>query len=286
MLKPIFESINVETLESKEINGTQFFLAKNAPNVTKARHEHGFCYYNFLIGGSATEVMEDGKKIIYTLHEVHFHPSHQVHTTEIGADGSISIAIAPDKEILDHMRRSGIDLSSPWTLSDRKIGEVAMQIEEAFKSAGDTSAQLTELLEKLIDLSMEFVRREYGHVQPWLIRAKEFIQAHPNKALTLQEIADDVGIHPVHLAQEFKKHYDATVGEYVRVLRMEQARHLLVTSSFSIAEISNKLGFYDHAHFVKVFKTKCGQTPSAYRREFGKPKMLSRRMRQDAVPAT
>jgi AraC family transcriptional regulator len=283
MLKPIFESINVETLDTKEINGNTFFLAKNAPNITKARHEHGFCYYTFLISGNATELIEGGKKLVYKPYEVHFQPANQVHTTEIGSEGSLAIAIAPDKEILDHMRRSGVDISSPWTLSDRKISELAVQIEDAMRNSSDPTTQLSELFEKLIDLSMDYVRGAFGHVQPWLIRAKEFVQAHPNKALTLQEIADEVGIHPVHLAQEFKKHFGATVGEYVRVLRMEQARHLLVTSNYSIAEISNKLGFYDHAHFVKVFKTKCGQTPSAYRREFGKPKLLSRRLRMEAM---
>jgi AraC-like DNA-binding protein len=78
-----------------------------------------------------------------------------------------------------------------------------------------------------------------------------------------------VDIHPVHLAQEFKRVYGTTVGQFSRSLRLEQARKLLAETREPISSIAVKTGFYDPAHFSRVFRSQFGLTPSEFRRTMG-----------------
>lgn len=55
---------------------------------------------------------------------------------------------------------------------------------------------------------------------------------------------------------------------YLTNIRMEQAKKLLLTTSLSITEISERSGYKDYRVFTKVFKKSEGITPSQYRRDF------------------
>ena len=55
---------------------------------------------------------------------------------------------------------------------------------------------------------------------------------------------------------------------YLTNIRMEQAKKLLLSTSLSIAEVSEQSGYGDYRVFTKVFKKAEGITPSQYRRDF------------------
>ena len=55
---------------------------------------------------------------------------------------------------------------------------------------------------------------------------------------------------------------------YLTSIRMEKAKKLLLATSLSIGEISEKCGYADYRVFTKAFKKEEGSTPSQYRRNF------------------
>ena len=55
---------------------------------------------------------------------------------------------------------------------------------------------------------------------------------------------------------------------YLTNIRMEHAKKLLLSTSLSIAEVSEQSGYGDYRVFTKVFKKSEGITPSQYRRDF------------------
>jgi AraC family transcriptional regulator len=99
----------------------------------------------------------------------------------------------------------------------------------------------------------------------WLERAQELVRARFPDRPTLAQLAESVGVHPVHLARTFRERYRCTLGEYVRQLRLEFARHELVTSGASFAEIALAAGFCDQSHLTRLFKRSTGMTPAEYR---------------------
>jgi len=103
------------------------------------------------------------------------------------------------------------------------------------------------------------------HPPRWLQQAKDLLQAQFTEHLTLAEVAQNVGVHPVHLAQMFHKSYRSTVGDYLRRLRIEYACRELASSETPIVEIALAAGFCDQSHFTRTFKRSTGMAPSQYR---------------------
>jgi AraC family transcriptional regulator len=99
----------------------------------------------------------------------------------------------------------------------------------------------------------------------WLEQVAEMLNERFADSLTLREIARTVGIHPVHLARTFRQHYQCTVGDYVRKLRIEFACRQVLNSSMSLPEIALAAGFSDQSQFSRTFKRAMGITPASFR---------------------
>ncbi len=69
----------------------------------------------------------------------------------------------------------------------------------------------------------------------------------------------------MHLSREFHKHFQMTIGEYIRKRRIEHASELLSNSELSMAEIASICGFSDQSHFCALFKKHSGMTPGKFR---------------------
>jgi AraC family transcriptional regulator len=99
----------------------------------------------------------------------------------------------------------------------------------------------------------------------WLAQTEEILHACFPKAMTHNELAKAVGVHPVHLASMFRKYFQSTIGEHVRSLRIDYASRQLAGSVASLADIALAAGFDDQSHFSKVFKRITGTTPAQFR---------------------
>lgn len=99
----------------------------------------------------------------------------------------------------------------------------------------------------------------------WLKHARDMFREHFSEPLTLGQVAELVGVHPVYLASAFRTHYGSTVGEFVRRLRIEYAAREISSTDEHITHIALKAGFADHSHLTKTFKRLTGLTPRQYR---------------------
>jgi AraC family transcriptional regulator len=99
----------------------------------------------------------------------------------------------------------------------------------------------------------------------WLARAQALLLDRFQETLTLDDIAADCHVSADHLAREFRKQFGVTVGEFVRQRRLDFACEQLAAGRQSLAEIAEAAGFADQSHFTRVFRTRMGVTPGAYR---------------------
>lgn len=100
----------------------------------------------------------------------------------------------------------------------------------------------------------------------WVPRIEEILRDGFDDQLTLQSIADELGIHRVHLSREFPRYFNCTFSEYLRRIRVEKALSLLRNKRYSLTEIGLLCGFADQSHFIRCFKDFHGITPKAFRR--------------------
>ncbi|MBC7369312.1 MAG: helix-turn-helix transcriptional regulator [Undibacterium sp.] len=96
-------------------------------------------------------------------------------------------------------------------------------------------------------------------------QAKEFLRRNFAQALTLGEIAWHVKMSEEHLARVFRKVTGQTVFDYLRTVRLESAKTLLIDSSQTLTEIAALTGFGSLSLFSRNFSQYVGQSPSAYR---------------------
>jgi two-component system response regulator YesN len=96
-------------------------------------------------------------------------------------------------------------------------------------------------------------------------KVRTFIQENLAEGITLQIIADHIGLHPVYLSKVYKTVTHETIGDYIFRTRMERAAYLLRNTDLKIMEISAQLGFFATPHFIKIFKKHYGCTPQEYR---------------------
>jgi AraC family transcriptional regulator len=107
---------------------------------------------------------------------------------------------------------------------------------------------------------------ESGRAPGWLQKAREIFSTRFTEPLTIEGVAGAVRVHPVHLAQMFRKHYDCTIGSYVRKLRVEFAARRLAGTDLLLADIAAAAGFCDQSHFTKTFRQYTGLVPSQFRK--------------------
>ncbi len=86
-----------------------------------------------------------------------------------------------------------------------------------------------------------------------------------DERLTLAAIAQEAGVHPVHVARSFRRFTGCTFSDYVGQTRLRRAFDLLVTSRHSIVDVAYECGFADHAHLCRTFKRTTGLTPTEFR---------------------
>ena len=104
-----------------------------------------------------------------------------------------------------------------------------------------------------------------GAANPYVIAAKAYIQQFLEKDLSVTDIADHLGINTSYFSRIFRLDTNMTPHQYIANLRIEHGKELLVSSQFTVKEISNLLGYNDVRAFVRAFKKNVGCTPNEFR---------------------
>ncbi len=99
-------------------------------------------------------------------------------------------------------------------------------------------------------------------------KALSYINVHYNEeSLSIQDIADEVGLSTTHFSRVFKDNTGETVWDYLTSLRMKHACHLLAGTDKKIYEIAEETGYSSPQYFSQVFYKQLGMKPLDYRRK-------------------
>jgi AraC family transcriptional regulator len=99
-----------------------------------------------------------------------------------------------------------------------------------------------------------------------LQRVAAYLRAQLGRDVSIDELADLVGLSPSHFATLFRRATGASPYRYLTRLRVERARELLLASSRPIAAIAAEVGFYDQSHLTRHMKRILGVAPGQLRR--------------------
>jgi AraC family transcriptional regulator len=92
-----------------------------------------------------------------------------------------------------------------------------------------------------------------------------YLESHLNEDLSLDTVADAVGISRFHLSRAFALVTGHSVSEYVRARRLSEAAKALAGGAPDILELAVAWGYGSHEAFTRAFRQRFGRTPEQVR---------------------
>ena len=114
---------------------------------------------------------------------------------------------------------------------------------------------------------VHYSRTRYERIPPkWVSQVDELLSAHWNRSLTLSDLSEATGAHPVTISKHFRKYFSCTLGEHRRRLMIARSMPLITESRMTLSAIAATCGFADQSHFTRCFHQLTGFRPGAFRR--------------------
>lgn len=140
----------------------------------------------------------------------------------------------------------------------------------AFEEAAFSQQLLAGIVNHLLGLmymkerNMQLMSRNQGHVD-MIARARLRIRESLESPVTIQQIAENIGVSYSNFRKLFKEHTGFSPATYQQDLRLQRAKELLSSTDMSIKEIAYRLNFESPDYFSAKFKQKTGRKPSELR---------------------
>ena len=152
----------------------------------------------------------------------------------------------------------GLSQSEAYSLSDYyiRLADVARSPEEITEIHNEMCLHYAKQMQNL----------QRSTVTSKAVRtAVNYIYEHLHTRITLETLASVTNLSSPYFSRLFKKETGFSVSEYILNKKLETAKSMLASSSYSIAEISASLAFPSQSYFTNVLKKDCGMTPKEYR---------------------
>lgn len=140
---------------------------------------------------------------------------------------------------------------------------------EELRASADPIVVLKEMEARLWRLALQYsaaiplsVRTEPDSV---VEKMAQYVVAHYQTPLTVEEVAGAVGLHPNYATTSFKRTFGMTIWEYTLQYRVTQAQRLLVTTDASVLDVAMQSGFGSLSSFYTAFRRFTGRTPKDVR---------------------
>lgn len=158
-------------------------------------------------------------------------------------------------------RQKGMELEQAFRLSDfyiRKLDDISTQ-EEVHRLHDEMVMDYAEKMRKYAcsDTNSKHINS-----------CKEYIYSHIKERITIEDLADVLGVSASYLSRLFKKEVGISVSAYIRKQKIDMAKNLLRFSDYSMIDIANRLSFSSQSHFIQQFREVEGITPKKYRDEY------------------
>jgi AraC-like DNA-binding protein len=105
-------------------------------------------------------------------------------------------------------------------------------------------------------------------VERYLLRAKDFADAHYREPIAVDDMARAACLSRAHFSREFRRVFGESPHGYLLTRRLERAAALLRQSDRSVADICMEVGLQSVGSFTTTFRRTYGKTPTEYRASF------------------
>ena len=115
-----------------------------------------------------------------------------------------------------------------------------------------------------LERNIQLMTRSQAQVD-MISRARLRIREALESSLTIQQVAEEMGVSYSNFRKLFKEYTGLSPATYQQDLRLQRAKELLSTTDMSIKEIAYRLNFESPDYFSAKFKIKTGRRPTELR---------------------
>jgi len=154
---------------------------------------------------------------------------------------------------------------------DTELLGVVLRFLRAVKTTGDRRVLAPLYLQELVYRVLQ--REQYARLLTLAAAESasnpvsavlEYVRAHLSEPLTVADMADLVRLSPSAFAHLFRDVTGRSPYQFVKEMRLDRARELLVDGNLTVARISKEVGYASVSHFISEFRGRFGVTPRAY----------------------
>lgn len=256
------------------------FAVIHSTNEYYPAHWHNHLEILLILDGTMAAFVND-RKYELTYHDILLINPREIHSTQI--HGSIryillQIPLEDLKRLMPNFEMLHFEEHIPFEAAKNKAANrmetllISMQNEFDQKNDGYqlhfTSLYYDFLHELYISHSVQLSIQTRNKATKNLTRIElimDYVKAHYQTAITLDEIAGSLSISPEYFCRLFKKYTSLTFLEYVNTVRLVHFYYDLKHSNDSITFLMDKNGITNYKVFIRMFKQAYGSTPAKVR---------------------
>src|SRR5262249_15141508 len=154
---------------------------------------------------------------------------------------------------------------------DQELLGVVLRFLRAVKTTGDRRVLAPLYLQELVFRVLQ--REQYARLLALAAAESasnpvsavlEYVRAHLSEPLTVADMAELGRLSPSAFANLFRDVTGRSPYQFVKEMRLDRARELLVDGNLTVARISKEVGYASVSHFISEFRGRFGVTPRAY----------------------
>ncbi len=174
-----------------------------------------------------------------------------------------------------YLTQTNLTINSPvFAYGDEEtFGELFSQLRKLDRNTAVGQIQMIGYLYLLLAYLMENAslpsiqaKAFFNSKEEYIKNAVSYIHTNYSRKITVEEIADFIGLNRSYFGVIFKEFTGLSPQEFIIDFRMDKAKKLLMDMSMTIGDVSRSVGYDDTLNFSKLFKKVVGTSPSAYRK--------------------
>lgn len=129
-------------------------------------------------------------------------------------------------------------------------------------------SHIKELLLETLNQLIQKIEGEQESPKHAIHLVDKYIKEHYKEDLSLNILAEKVYLTPRYLSSLFIQETGYGINKYIKNVRMEKAKELLLKTNLKVSDISQEVGYSNVSYFCKSFQEDFGSTPDKYRQHY------------------
>ena len=245
------------------IQNAEFFeieSEKRKPTFVAGRNYYSLTYRH---KGKIT-VSCDGKEFVSAADTVTFIPKGVAYTTEVLADTHICGVHFDLSDGVRQTEAAVIPVKSPV------IRTLFLSLSQKSEGISAHLSRMAILYEILAALTAQAPVEGVTAIPARIATVKSMIEeGFHDPFLSIERLADQISVSETYLRRAFRAAYGISPLRYLKSIRTEHAKRLLLTAAIPVARVAEACGYASTSYFIQDFHKAVGKSPGEYRAYMG-----------------